>query len=161
MDLLYYAIKVHKPSDSTKKVSMDSYKRNYICWRKYIEYNRKKNKPHNIIYIPTPQKQSWTSMKRNACPDCETNQPEEMFLYSSHIWGRQDVQLVWLLKADLLLYLSLQARSQKRLTLWIIDGRGARRADGNLIGRCVTDWQRRNSRDCSSSIVATEWSNEA
>lgn len=131
-------------------------KKKYIYWCKHIE-----KKPHNIIYNPTPQKQSWTWMKRNACPDCETNQPEKMFLYSSHIWGRQDVQLVWLLKADLLLYLSLQARSQQQLTLWIIDRRGARRADGNLIGRSVTDWQQRNSRDCSSSIVATEWSNEA
>lgn len=80
--------------------------------------------------------------------------------YSSVTHDGGECFSLWLLKADLLLWLSLRAKWQKRLTVWSETRGGARRAEGNLMGTGVTDWQLRNSLDCLSGIVATEWWNE-
>lgn len=55
---------------------------------------------------------------RHFYPDQPTKTSLWLLPYPSHNGGGEEVQSVWLLKADLLLWLSLRARRQEQLTMW-------------------------------------------
>lgn len=70
-------------------------------------------------------------------------------------WGTVQGLSPWMLKGDLLCVIECQMTEATKSV--ITDMSGSKRAENNLIGMGVTDWQQGNSLDCISSTDATEW----